>query len=158
MPNTTFISLLFGLAAGSALAEVSCYTREYSDEHLASNPQQVVRDILVRLTDNPRRDGVRMSATLADQGHVAGTGVAGQTLNQGLFCLQDTDALRCGVECDGGLITVTRQDDEVLEFRTEYLVVGDTESCGGTADLAEVPGQSVTYRLFRVDPALCEGL
>ncbi|MDA9865097.1 hypothetical protein N9C96_00295 [bacterium] len=162
MPNTIYTSALASIGViamtGTVMAEAACFARTYTDDHLAKNPAQVVRHIRMLLSEDPRYDGIPMDATMANQGHVAGTEAAGRTLTQGLFCLQDSDALRCGVDCDGGMITVTRQDAEVLEFETDYLVVGDREHCGGTANLAEVEGEMVTYRLFRVELDQCEGL
>ncbi|MEO1140385.1 MAG: hypothetical protein AAFW87_13115 [Pseudomonadota bacterium] len=100
-----------------------------------------------------------IAATFADQGHAGRDGYGDQTLWQRLECLRDgQDRPFCGVECDGGTFAVTRQDAGGLTLRTEYLMIGDTEGCGGAVDLAEVPGQMVTYRLSRVDAARCEGM
>lgn len=154
-PKFIALALAWPTLAG---ADPSCFVRDYDAAHLAKSPAQIVQSITVLLPDDPRRDGMRLSASFADQGHVAGTPHSGQTLIQGLFCLTEDGPLRCGVECDGGLLTVTRQDAKVLEFQTDYLTMGDSEQCGGTVDLAEIPGQSVTYRLFKTDLARCDAL
>ncbi len=50
---------------------------------------------------------------------------------QSLFCYADKTAKagwRCAVECDGGSLEITRLDDKTLEFRTDYLLIGDAEA------------------------------
>jgi hypothetical protein len=53
-------------------------------------------------------------------------------------------------------MSITRLDAEVLEFRTDYLMVGDeADVCAPGVDLAERPGVPVTYRLFRQSNRAC---
>jgi hypothetical protein len=151
-------ALIAAATGAPAVAGPVCFARDYDAGHLARNPAQVVRNMRILLPDDPRRDGLRLSVTLADQGHVVADGMAGRSLGQGLFCLDGPGPLTCGVECDGGLLVVTRRDAGILEFRTDRLTVGDAEDCGGSVDLAERPGQPVTYRLFAAPMAACEGL
>ena len=61
----------------------------------------------------------------------------------------------CSVECDGGSFEITRDDGTVLDLRTRYLMVGETEDCGGAVDLAEENDRWVTYRLMRAADAAC---
>ena len=160
MRSITCISLMLaGLPAVAApLFEPACYARDYGPDHLAAQSAQVVDEIYLRFSHDPKYDETRaaLSVLLADQGHVAGGVHAGQVLAQGLTCWADDRAAGCSVECDGGWFEVTRNDGQVLEFVTDYLLVGDTEGCGGAVDLAEVPGQAVTYRLMRVANAVCD--
>ena len=163
MPSTTCTRLALAAAlicaATAAAADATrCFARDYSDDHLARNPAQVVRAMRLLVPADPVREGIRLSATLADQGHVAGTAMAGRTIPQGLFCLGGTDPLTCGVDCDGGVVTLDVRADGALHLRAEYLKVGDAETCGGTVSLLETEGVPVIYRLLPADPAECAGL
>jgi hypothetical protein len=84
--------------------------------------------------------------------------MAGRQIAQGMFCVSDSDLLTCGIECDGGLAEFRPRADGALDLVTNYLLLGDPSECGGIVDLAEVPGQAVTYRLFPADPAACAGM
>ncbi|MDQ2089447.1 hypothetical protein [Marimonas arenosa] len=170
MRNTIFTSLIAGLVSAPAMAEptLGCFMRDYSDPHLAAHPDQVVDQIWLSFYKIPyevfETDDTYASVRVltADQGHVASDGFGGQVFDGGMHCYQDrsrgeTD-WSCSVECDGGWFEITRDDGDVLEIRTSYVMVGDTEECGGAVDLAEHPQQPVTYRLYRVDGAVCDAL
>ncbi len=77
---------------------------------------------------------------------------------QFLFCGTESRGDRCQVECDGGSLDVTKQTNDYMVFRTRYLMVGDAQSCGGYVDLAEHPGQWVSYKLNRVSASACSGM
>lgn len=160
--SMTVLACLWAGGAGMAAADgpgSGCYVRGYSDEHLARNPAQVVRQIRLRIF---RQDGGDTAATMrvltSDQGHVAQWGQGGQVFDQFLICWSEDGRDLCAVECDGGLMEIVRQDGRGLTFRTRYLMVGETGECGGAVDLAEVPGQPVSYKLYRADPADCAGM
>lgn len=159
---TRFGALALGLylvasSGVSAEPEMGCFARDYSDAHLASNPAQVVDQIVLRVGRPTTTDiFATIGVTLANQGHVAASGHGGQSYQQFLFCWRDSKALVCGVECDGGSMTVTRVSGDSITFRTNYLIVGNPEGCGGFVDLAEFPGQPVSYRLDRVSDSVCE--
>ncbi|SMY08579.1 hypothetical protein [Flavimaricola marinus] len=159
MRNIICISLMLATpAAAQPLFDPSCYARDYSPEHLASQPDQIVDEFLLQFSHDTKYDQTFawISVELTDQGHVAGTPLAGQTLDQGLICWVDDVTAGCSVECDGGWFEVTRNDGNILELRTDYLLVGDTEGCGGAVDLSEGPGRTTTYRLMRVANAICD--
>ncbi|WP_136443108.1 hypothetical protein [Pacificoceanicola onchidii] len=155
------LALLFCTGAASA-EEIrpGCYERVYSDAHLAGQPAQVVSEIRFYvgewLTEVARRGALEVIA--ANQGHARRDDNAGRVMTQFLFCGSETDETVCQVECDGGSLFVTRQTGDSLTFRTRYLLVGNSEECGGQMDLAEVPGQWVSYRLNRVSTSVCEGM
>lgn len=163
MRNIIFTSLSVLALAAPALAEVAlregCYIRDYSDAHLAAHPDQVVDWIRVRISHNAQYGDTYagLDVLFADQGHVAGTDIAGQVLDQGLVCFEDGGGVGCAVDCDGGSFRVLKNDAKTLMFKTSTLWVGDTEGCGGAANIAEVMGQEVTYLLHRTDDAYCEG-
>ena len=164
MRNTTYIkTLLAALAIAMPLQAQSappqgCFTRDYSDAHLAATPDQLVDKI--RLGFIEEADGLiaNMWVLLADQGRARQSGLGGQGFEQTLYCFADEGAKqgwRCSVECDGGSLQITRDDGKLLEFKTRYLIVGETEGCAGAIDLAEVQDEWVTYRLHRVENSQC---
>lgn len=162
MRSTTFTSWAAALALASAAAaqdgpSLGCYARDYTAAHLAAHPEQVVARIVMRVRpDVP--GGATTVADLAvwtgDQGHVRKAGQGGRRFDQAPICWREGKAALCGVECDGGILRVERDDGEVLQFATDYLLVGG-EGCGGAVDLAERPGQAVSYRLGRAPEATC---
>ena len=165
MRSIIFISawcVLAGAAFAQQGPEPGCYERQYSAAHLAQNPDQVVKSIRMRIYDDTHYGTKERYANLdvqfANQGHVRRAGLGAPRLGQSLICFGDADGAGCSVECDGGWFTVTRSTPESLTIETEYLMVGDTEGCGGAVDLAEKPGRPVKYRLDRADPARCNGL
>ena len=154
------VALTMLVAASVSMAEgppLGCYTRDYSDAHLAKNPKQVVdRMSLLVYEDGNNNVLADMYVTFADQGHVKGTRHAGQTLDQFLLCFDFEGRAGCTVECDGGNFFVTKLTDSSMTFKTHYMMIGDDAgSCGGAVDLAEEPGVGVSYRLNRVDPGQC---
>ncbi len=161
MRNIIFTSFIAALIAAPALAgpPEGCFARHYGESHLAGQPAQVVAsiwlDIGTRVYDgNPQVDA-RMGVVTANQGHVGKQGLGGMYFDQFLICWQEGNWI-CAVECDGGHLEITRYDGKVLEFRTSYLMVGDTGECGGAVDLAEKPGVPVVYRLYRAKDWECE--
>jgi len=149
------------MLAGPVMAEEprpGCYMRDYSDAHLAKHPEQIVDRMVVQIARQATGTVVAdIWVTLADQGHVRTSAMGHHRVSQVLVCWSDNGRARCGVECDGGSMEITRQDGEVLIFRTDYMLVGPTDQCGGAIDLAERPGQMVSYRLAPVAETLCEG-
>lgn len=145
--------------AGPVFADgpaLGCFERSYSDAHLAKNPAQVVRRIMLRLRWQDQAYTVGdMWVETSDQGHVAASGLGGQMFSQFLLCWSEGQTDLCAVECDGGSFSVVRQDRDGLTFQTSYLLVGALYGCGGAVDLAEVPGQTVRYRLNRVSDRAC---
>lgn len=166
MRSIIFTSL-FCVAANMSVAQdhalPGCYTRAYSQAHLDAHPQQVVREMRLWVrVQNGVRDAI-MDVQFANQGHVATEGRGSPQARQVLSCFDLADGTPfCGVECDGGGFVPVRQTDDSLTIELDYLLIGTTpgeeEVCGGEIDLAEVPGQTVRYRLNRADIAQCEGM
>lgn len=163
MRNIICISATLGLGLASpGFAETKitqgCFERDYSDAHLAGQPKQVVKWIRVHVHEDSYGDTVvDMNVEFARQGHVLASGHAGAVLDQTLHCWDSNGEIGCSVDCDGGSFIVTGDDGNFLTLRTDYLMVGETESCGGAVDLAETQGKPVSYRLNRVEDAACEG-
>ncbi|WGW03841.1 hypothetical protein [Tropicibacter oceani] len=147
-----------GAQAGEVLP--GCYERAYTAEHLASQPAQVVREIRLWVGDwttEVARAG-KLEVIAANQGRARASDQHGRVLTQTLYCGNEAGEATCLAECDGGSLEVRKQDSAGMTFRTRYLMVGEVGGCGGSLDLAEVPGQWVSYKLFRVPDARCDGM
>ena len=159
MRSTIFTSLAL-LAATTAAAEtpLGCFTRTYSDDHLAKNPAQIVRSMQVNITKDDGDAGqvfADMGVEFANQGRIAGRKTAGRFMDQFLICSDETRGFSCFVECDGGSFTVTRMTADSITIETSGLWVGNVDGCGGMEDIAEVPGQKMKYLLRVSDPLAC---
>ena len=159
MRNIIFTSIAAITISGMALAEPTfgCFTRDYSDDHLAKHPEQIVDQIRLKLKRQPEYGewiGL-LDVKTANQGHVRTGGHGGEYFSQFLICWENGGTRGCSVECDGGSFDITKDDGKILQFRTQYLMVGETEECGGAVDLAEKRNQPVSYRLTRADDAAC---
>ncbi len=156
---TSGLILCVGGAWAQSGPEPGCYSRNYSAAHLQSQPDQVVAAMKLKIYDQDGGRFARMIVSFANQGHVRRDGHGAQVLDQFLLCFDESDGTPiCAVECDGGSFRITRQDKTGLTFETDYLMVGNTEECGGLINLAEKPRESVKYRLGRVDPQNCQGM
>ncbi|GAB4260866.1 MAG: hypothetical protein Kow0013_04850 [Pararhodobacter sp.] len=145
--------------AGSQTLPLGCFTRVYDQAHLASQPDQVVEAMWLRLWHDPADSETptfRIGALMANQGHAARDGLGGRIMGEEGYC----QGLTCAVYCDGGSFTVTRDTGDMIEITTDHLRVVSEGGCGeggGVAtSLAEVPGQPTTYRLFRSEEHHCE--
>lgn len=160
MRNTTFTKALAVTLIGALPAQAQdiagCYARAYDAAHLTSQPAQVVKAITLQVhAGSAKSTTATLRVRAADQGHARRSGQGGRRFDAFLLCDRTMDGWRCGVECDGGSLIVTRHDTQVLEFRTNHLMTGAGDSCGGMLDLAELPGQPVTYRLFSRPDDVC---
>lgn len=167
MKHWVIMMVALTLTSPAQAGAESCWVRDYTADHLASHPDQVVASMRLWFSRPEQSEyddllaGIRVVA--AHGGHAKAAGQGGRTFDQGLICFDDITPLTCAVECDGGAFRVTRQTEDMIEITTDYLIVGDfegqvmeEEGCGGAMDIAEHMGQPVTYRLYRADPAACE--
>ena len=110
-PPSPLMLEIFGKDAGKAKAQ-ACFTRVYDAAHLAAHPQQNVRDMVLLLEKSPDADvGLVMNARVGvhfrklgarfETGGSCGIGADGQ-------------AVRCGVDCDGGQIDVDVRDGQTV--------------------------------------------
>lgn len=161
MRSITCISLLaWATGAAAQAAPEGCFARGYSDAHLAGHPAQVVREISVAFGDfgGDSLPWADVIVVTADQGHVAATGQGGGTYGQIARCsLRGTGRWACSAECDGGTLEIMALESDHLLLRTDYFLMGTGDDCGGEVDLAEVPGQRVSYRLERLPDSACAG-
>ncbi|MEO1493413.1 MAG: hypothetical protein AAFV19_14760 [Pseudomonadota bacterium] len=140
--------------AGQAAAE--CFTRTYSDAHLATTPNQTVRSISVLF--GPHGDPAQAKASVVFRD-------SAELWKIGVYCSAgglpyDPDAPRwCGVECDGGTFTVReRGADTILLTTGRGFDVGtacaetDTEE---TRRVADRGAATTVFRLDRADRSAC---
>jgi hypothetical protein len=137
-----------------------CYERIYSSGHLATHPDQHVAAIRMKVGEwatNVSR-ATQLEAVVANQGRARGSRYAGRTLSQFLFCGTEGRWDTCVAGCDVGSLQVIKQTNTSMTFRTRYLLVGEVADCGGEIDLAEIPGQWVSYKLNRAPDSACKGM
>ncbi len=165
MRSTIFTSLALGLTTVPLAADevLSCYTRSYSEAHLAQNPDQVVKGMVLAFYKLDEYDDTLafVMTRLSEQGRLANSSMSGRLLDQFLSCYNGTGGVGtgCGVACDGGGFAVTKQTADSITLRVHYMVMGDpTEGCGGTFELYERQGETTSYRLNRADSAICEAM
>lgn len=155
--STIFISaLLLGAPGVAETFPEGCFARDYDAAHLAAHPAQVVS----RMALNFWRDGegtlFRIRVRMASQGHALSDGTAGRSMAEEGLCEPDGP---CYVFCDGGGFRVIAMSRDAIDITTDWMRVVSTDPCEGedlVSDLAEVPGQPTTYRLFASAPAVCE--
>lgn len=138
--------------------EPGCWSREYSADHILAHPDQIVERMALMVLDDQSETTriANLSIWTTGQGHVARSGHMLTRFDQTLICWEDSGATGCSVECDGGAMKIVGVPDGGLKLTTDYLMVGDTETCGGAVDLAEIPGQPVSYIVERADSSVCE--
>lgn len=143
-------ALALPAAAAAQAVPNGCYSRTYSAEHLAANPEQVVEWITLAFYPEDNLSGqvqTRLRVRLADQGHAARDGVGGMVMMQFLSNFVQPDAFH--VDGDGGSLRITQLDAAGLIFETGGLFI----SPGGDffekdrSNLSEGPGRLTTYRL-----------
>ncbi|QDC10216.1 hypothetical protein FHY55_13585 [Oceanicola sp. D3] len=164
------------LAAGVATAqefEGECWARDYSAEHLASQPEQTVEKL--RITFRPWEHGgnvAEIRATMADNAYTRVHGTAGKTYSNVLFCSphearsgwpgwMEDGVMTCQGECDGGFFQVVSLEPGALTIRTEGVAVSDGTGCGSTLVADVTPGDGsryvlTDYLLESAPPGVCQ--
>lgn len=148
-----------------------CFARDYSPEHLAAHPEQVVAAISIEFHPGTLEDGLNagpgstvavLDVTLANQGHVTTEsapedgfpdGFGGERMYNAFVCEAGSD--HCGSPCWGGF-DITASSPDGITIRTDGLWVGMGQDCGGFTDLTERPGEPVSYALTRAPASACE--
>ncbi|MDO5642251.1 MAG: hypothetical protein Q4G26_07690 [Paracoccus sp. (in: a-proteobacteria)] len=110
----------------------ACYRRSYSAEHLARNPQQQVREIRATYYLEHGQPLYNIRVLFRDDV---------RAFDAFTYCEEASGGLLCMIECDGGLVHVTREGDGPLRLMTDYLRAETSEtmaydnSRGGCSDL-----------------------
>lgn len=105
-------ALLFGKDPGLAPAQ-ACFVRHYTPEHLASHPDQNVKDMMLFVNSYADSDNARQ--------YVLEMGVDFKSVDKTFFvsggCYSSVDGketLGCGIDCDGGHIEVNVKDTKSM--------------------------------------------
>jgi hypothetical protein len=110
-PFIIFALLLAGSAEASPLADLAaCYTRAYTDAHLAGQPKQNVRSLALQVA---AQDGVVI---------LSGTNLIGQFGHLLYTC--DDDA-SCGTFEKDSQLWIDLRDDETIVIKTRNAVLSD---------------------------------
>jgi hypothetical protein len=107
-----FLQRLMG-AAGKDGRQVACFKRVYDPAHLKSHPQQNVQRMTLLVSIDPDTGSTNPTVSLGVDFR------RGKNFQSGGSCGEVKDektgaaqALRCGVDCDGGEIGVSLKDDK----------------------------------------------
>jgi hypothetical protein len=98
-----------------------CWSRQYSDEHLAAHPDQLVTAMQFTVQFDGEFHYFELDADLrgGQSGRAAGA------------CSEYEGVISCGVDCDGGGVLLSHAGDgKVLLDLTEYGYIRMTNSCG----------------------------
>ncbi|MEJ6401439.1 hypothetical protein [Yoonia sp. 2307UL14-13] len=132
-----------------------CYVRDYSEAHLAQNPEQIVDRISIIFGPH---DGVLLAdvkVLLANQGSAARDGNGGAYVSE--TAANFSSPLQFGVECDGGYFDVIEFDDEAMTIETPGIRISG-EGCGGEGIetyLVEAGSEATRYILYRDELGAC---
>ncbi|MBK4215070.1 hypothetical protein JJJ17_03930 [Paracoccus caeni] len=136
------LCLALTLATGALAQQPDlCFGRTYDAAHLAANPLQQVRDI--RVLELPPDDSDPAYGVTNYDIRVLFRDDP-REFNAAPGCLKgETDALRCIVECDGGVMFPERLADGRLKITTSYLRAETTEGADGEGGCAEPVTRSI---------------
>lgn len=137
-------------------APLGCFVRDYSDEHLKKNPEQVVDRISILFSPFDDNVSADVKVLLADQGHAGRDGYGGQRAFE--IAGNYYKPLRFSVDCDGGSFDVVKQDAAGITIETSgfRLAVDGCIDEGISTTLAEEGSTSTRYRLNRAETKACD--
>ncbi len=149
---------LFGKPVGTENA-YACYIRKYSKAHLASHPDQNVRDMMVLVDSHMDEEGAGRQYIL---GMTVNFRYLKQTFSTYGGCSAGSDgkqALHCGIDCDGGTIGVRIKDEKSILIDIPYgaRVAEDyfEEERSGLPQGAKFGSDDKLFRLDRTDLSSC---
>lgn len=145
--NASDLVKLFGREPGTSAAH-ACFIRRYTKAHLASHPGQNVTTMLAFVSKQEGQDsyyGVNLQVNfrrLNKPFQVSGS------------CSSNTEtgALGCGVECDGGSLSVrVKNEDSILVDIPDSVRLFDPSASDEIADLPKGARFGADDKLFRLD-------
>jgi len=158
--GTTELDLL-GKDPGNTEA-YSCYVRHYDAAHLASHPQQNVRNMSLFVDSRPD-DSIgrtyQIEIGVDFRREKAPLQISGS-------CMTNVDgkqAMSCGADCDGGHFDVTTQGKQsILVSIPDYIRIWDPKAPDDQPDKlpkgAEFGKDDKLFRLDRTDLSVCKSL
>lgn len=144
----------------ATLADERCFRREYSAQHLASQPNQTIRALEIRFeTQETEFEPLRaayVTAWFRDREEPF-------TNQLGCWKPKDTtgypvDLIGCAVDCDGGaFLSWYSENDTILIETSGFIVQG---GCGSEDDLetrtvTDRGVEKTRFKLYWVDAATC---
>jgi hypothetical protein len=143
------------------LGEEVCFSRAYDADEVRAHPRQRVMSFtLLRsfASDPMSEETPRAPQELKEMDGENGTvdvtamvqlrGGEGRVLSNTLYCRRDKSGVRCGVECDGGAITLRPEKNGLLVLNHGFVVVG---GCGDDADKPVFLTPEPDDRAFRLE-------
>jgi len=132
-----------------------CFVRDYSEDHLAQNPEQIVDRISILFGPIDGLVLADVKVQMANQGHAAVNGYGGAYFSEvaGTF----SEALTFAVDCDGGFFDVVHFDGDSIEIETSGFRLSP-DGCGdqgNVSNLLETGSSSTTYTLNRTELGAC---
>ena len=131
--------------------ERACWSRQYSAEHLAAHPDQLVTAMSYTLQFAQDFHFFELNATLRG-------GKTGQATGT---CSEYEGVISCGVDCDGGSVDLTHEaDGKVLLDLTRSGYIRMTDSCGEDEGgfALEAGKDDKQFLLSPVSGKACKGL
>ena len=150
------------LATSSAIAQsvpMGCYTKDYSDDHLARNPEQVVDQISILFIHRGGTITAAVRVLLADQGHAGRDGYGGMEVSEFAVSAGDYNvSRRFNVDCDGGGFDVIESDSESLVIETSRFRLSGNNCINelSGSSLVEDGSSSTRYKLERPGEMTCD--
>lgn len=122
-------------------AEDSCYARQYSQEHLTKNPEQIVS--FMRFEHSPKGFDMEFDAETGIVVFDLTVRFKGKVDNYVAFgeCRPQNGELKCPIQCDGGQFTIKSKDaDSILIYNDGRLTFMHCE--GDEVKVKQVTEQS----------------
>lgn len=145
--GTSDLVKLFGRDPGAGPAH-ACFSRRYTKAHLASHPDQNVTTMLAYVSKQEGTDpyyGINLQVNfrqIKKPFQVSGS-CSGNS---------DTGALGCGIECDGGSLSVrVKNDQSILVDIPDSVRLFDPSASDEFADLPKGARFGADDKLFRLD-------
>lgn len=151
------VTTIFGHDPGAARAS-ACFSRQYTKAHLAGHPHQNVTDMLVYV-DKPAGEGEQQSYTVALGVNFRTLATAFQVSGSCSAGSDGRSALNCGIECDGGSISVrVKNEESILVEIPRGARIWDPESEAEPPANARFGSDDKLFRLDRANVEDCLSL
>ena len=150
-------AVLAGPAMADAPFPVGCFTREYTEAHLAAHPGQGIAALAIEFSEEgdwPGESYFFVRARMSGQGQAARDGVEGMTLFEGGTCRHENR--NCFVDCDGGGFDLISFEGDTIVIATSGMRL-TLDGCDSDAisSLNESYDGETRYRLAATQPEDC---
>jgi ATP-dependent Clp protease adapter protein ClpS len=97
-----------------------CFTRDYSQDHLAQHPKQTVRSMKAKVyvhNDQYTKDMVVLAISAKLKGDTE------RTYRQAMSCMENEGRVNCFVDCDGGSVDIAEITKDGVKLKNNGVVV-----------------------------------